>query len=173
MSTFDLTKEKRQELALFTLQLLEDHYSNVAAKRVAPVLDVAATREYVRQFELESGIDFDHALKALLEGLDTYQVHTPHPSYYGLYNPRTTFPSILADLITAVYNPSDGGVESLAICGGGGELPGESDCSTIWLRIAASRWNIYLGWGGSQFDCNSVRNPTCVSIGQGRRAWLC
>ena len=32
-------------------------------------------------------------------------VHTPHPKYFGLFNPRSNYAGIIADLITATYNP--------------------------------------------------------------------
>ena len=45
------------------------------------------------------------ALQHVLDGLTRYAVHTPHPMYYGLFNPRPSFASVLADTITAVFNP--------------------------------------------------------------------
>ena len=32
-------------------------------------------------------------------------VHMIHPGYFGLFNPSVTFPAILADQITAHFNP--------------------------------------------------------------------
>jgi len=40
-----------------------------------------------------------------VEFLEQGMVHTQHPRYFGLFNPSPTFPSILADTITAALNP--------------------------------------------------------------------
>ena len=37
--------------------------------------------------------------------MEEYSVHTPHPKYFGLFNPRSNFAGVIADLITASYNP--------------------------------------------------------------------
>ena len=50
-------------------------------------------------------MDGQQALQAVVKGMTDHTVHTPHPMYYGLYNPRANFAGILADLITAVMNP--------------------------------------------------------------------
>jgi glutamate/tyrosine decarboxylase-like PLP-dependent enzyme len=34
-----------------------------------------------------------------------YQVHTPHPKYFGLFNPAPTTMSIAADMMVATFNP--------------------------------------------------------------------
>lgn len=41
----------------------------------------------------------------MLEGLTQFQVHTPHPRYFGLYNPRPNYMGIMADTLTAAFNP--------------------------------------------------------------------
>ena len=45
------------------------------------------------------------AIELITKGLEKYSVHTPHPKYFGLFNPRSNFAGILADIITASYNP--------------------------------------------------------------------
>lgn len=47
----------------------------------------------------------EEAVDHVIESLEQFAVQTPHPSYYGLYNPRANFASILGDLIAATYNP--------------------------------------------------------------------
>jgi aromatic-L-amino-acid/L-tryptophan decarboxylase len=105
MQSFDLTPSERQELYKFTLELLEGYYSDTKPNRVSPRLDSSKIVEEVRKIDFSEPLTPKNAIKHLLEGMKSYSVHTPHPKYFGLYNPRANFPSILGDLITAVFNP--------------------------------------------------------------------
>ncbi len=46
----------------------------------------------------ELGADIERMLR-------TWQVHVTHPRYFGLFNPSVTLPSVIADLLVAMYNP--------------------------------------------------------------------
>ncbi|MFL6209694.1 MAG: pyridoxal phosphate-dependent decarboxylase family protein [Pyrinomonadaceae bacterium] len=56
-------------------------------------------------------LDFARAMPAqeavafVVECLKEYQVHTPHPRYYGLFNPAPTTMGIAADALVAAFNP--------------------------------------------------------------------
>lgn len=101
---FDLSREERQRLMRRTLKLLEDYYQNTRERRVAPYLDIS---EIQQQAQADFGFNrtSEEAVDHVIAGLEQFTVHTPHPGYYGLYNPRANFASILGDLITATYNP--------------------------------------------------------------------
>ncbi len=88
-----------------TLEMLLHYYENTQNHRVTPVLDKAAIRDLVRAFDFEQKLDPEHSINYIINGLTDFSVHTPHPTYFGLFNPRSQFPSIVADLITAVFNP--------------------------------------------------------------------
>lgn len=105
MKNFDLTTDDRQELWKAVLEYLEAYYTDTSSRRVAPFLDQEAVRRFVRQPNFESGLPQHEALQHVIAGMETYAVHTPHPAYYGLFNPRANFAGILGDLITATYNP--------------------------------------------------------------------
>jgi len=47
----------------------------------------------------------NEAIEDVLNGPTKYAVHTPHPGYFGMFNPRPNFPSIIADVISANFNP--------------------------------------------------------------------
>lgn len=101
---FDLNPDERKRILEHTLQSLEDYYQNTRNRRVSPKLDKQAIERFT-QVSFDSTPSPEAAVNHVIEGLENYAVHTPHPSYYGLYNPRTTFASILGDLIAATYNP--------------------------------------------------------------------
>ncbi len=88
-----------------TLERLLHYYKNTQQHRVTPVLDKAAIRETVRVFYFEQKLDPEYSIDYIINGLRYFSVHTPHPKYFGLFNLRSQFPSIVADLITAVFNP--------------------------------------------------------------------
>jgi glutamate/tyrosine decarboxylase-like PLP-dependent enzyme len=105
MEEFDFSEHQREELWNFTIGLLEEYYRRTKSLDVAPELDIQAIQSRVAAFDFEKGLDGKQAVAHVISGLKDYHVHTPHPAYYGLFNPRASFPGILADLITAVINP--------------------------------------------------------------------
>lgn len=104
LAMFDLSPEERRRVMLHTLKSLEDYYQNTRERRVSPPLNI-------QQIQQQAQVDFgkhrseEEAVNHVIESLEKFAVQTPHPSYYGLYNPRATFASILGDLIAATYNP--------------------------------------------------------------------
>lgn len=101
---FDFSQEQRQHIWEYLTQKLETHYANPERLAVSPKLDPAAIKEYVMA-PPQQPMAPEKALEHVLQGLDQFLVHTTHPKYYGLFNPRTALPGILADAITATYNP--------------------------------------------------------------------
>ena len=105
MTNFDLTREQRADLFDILLPELENYYGNTAELRVSPPLDIEEIRHFVRKADFNRPCDVKEAVRIVTGALRKYIVHTPHPRYYGLFNPRPNFPSVIADLITATFNP--------------------------------------------------------------------
>lgn len=105
MHPFDHTPDQRRQLLLDTLQQLESFYAATAAERVTPILEPEEVRRQVRSIDFSEPAAAGEAIGRVIRGLRTYAVHTPHPKYFGLFNPRPVFAGIVADLITAVFNP--------------------------------------------------------------------
>ena len=70
-----------------------------------PTINVEEIRDFVEKQDLMSGGNFEKSMDHVTGGLEKYSVHPSHPKYFGLFNPRSNFAGILADLITAYYNP--------------------------------------------------------------------
>ena len=102
---FDLTPDRRQQLLDRLLPRLEAFYARTRDLRVSPELEPEKLRALVADFDFGVPLEAGEALDTVVDNLLKYQVHVPHPMYYGLYNPRPNFPSILADLIAAYFNP--------------------------------------------------------------------
>ena len=102
---FDLTSIQREAILDYTINRIEKFYNNTRTFRSTPFLDIEKIRGYINQNELEEGGNYEDAIDSILEGLEKYSVHTSNPKYFGLFNPRSNFAGIVADLITASYNP--------------------------------------------------------------------
>ena len=72
---------------------------------VDPRPDPDALRARLKQFDFREPLDLLDASGSVIDLLQHGIVHLMHPAYFGLYNPSVTFPSILADQITAHFNP--------------------------------------------------------------------
>lgn len=103
-ANFDLFKEGRLEAWKFLTNELETYYDQTASLPVSPKLDQGEITNYVYR-SFEDALEFKDAIKHVVDGLKQFTVHTPHPDYFGLFNPRANFAGIMADTITATFNP--------------------------------------------------------------------
>ncbi len=105
MTNFNLSKKERQNLINLIAKRLENYYSDSNTFRVSPELKKDEIISLARQFDFSEKIPLEKGINILLDGLEKFTVHTAHPMYYGLFNPRVNFASVLADWMTAVLNP--------------------------------------------------------------------
>jgi aromatic-L-amino-acid/L-tryptophan decarboxylase len=105
MTNFDLLPSERKELWNYIIPVLEKYYSNTSDLKVTPSLKFEEIKSYAGKHSFDESLQIEQAVDHVISGLKNYAVHTPHPMYYGLYNPRTNFPSIVSDLINATFNP--------------------------------------------------------------------
>ncbi len=105
MVDFNLTKKERNELYELVINRLENYYDKTRDYAVAPSLDVTEIRELIANYGFKKDTSPSHTLHYVIDALEKYMIHTSHPRYLGLFNPRVNFAGILADLITAVFNP--------------------------------------------------------------------
>lgn len=100
-----LDEDTRRELWRGVFEAVESYLEEIPDRRVAPELDPARLRDLLEP------LDFDHALEPLeavelaVDGLWRHQTHTPHPCYFGLFNPAATTMGIAADALVAAFNP--------------------------------------------------------------------
>lgn len=102
---FDLDTQQRGKILNFVTERIEQYYINTKSLRTTPSLDIKKIRAYIANADFELTGNYENAIDHVMNGLEKYIVHTPHPKYFGLYNPRANFAGILGDLITATYNP--------------------------------------------------------------------
>jgi glutamate/tyrosine decarboxylase-like PLP-dependent enzyme len=97
--------ETRRVLWNRMVEAIEKYLTGIGDARVAPALDTSAIREALAPFDFEHPVEPVEALDFAVAGLWRWQVHTPHPRYFGLFNPATTPMSIAADALVATFNP--------------------------------------------------------------------
>lgn len=102
---FDFDIKQRKEILETVFKKLERFYSSTKDFKTSPNLNIKEIRESILTNELTNGINPNKAIEHVTKGLETFSVHTPHPKYFGLFNPRSNYAGIIADLITATYNP--------------------------------------------------------------------
>jgi glutamate/tyrosine decarboxylase-like PLP-dependent enzyme len=86
-------------------EVVEGHVEGVRSLPVAPRLDPALLRAQLEAVTFDAPMDAVAALDLAVEGLRRHQVHTPHPRYYGLFNPAPATMGIVADALVAAFNP--------------------------------------------------------------------
>jgi len=100
-----LEETVRQSLYERLIAVLEEHVRDVARLPVASRLEPEAIRESLARFDFERPVAPEAAFEFVVNGLRRHQVHTPHPAYYGLFNPAPTTMGIVADALVAGFNP--------------------------------------------------------------------
>lgn len=100
-----LAEGQRRELWERLIASIEKYAKDIGRSRVTPELDLDAMRGLLEPFDFEQPKDPLAALDFVVDVLWRYQVHTPHPRYYGLFNPAPTTMSIAADTLVAAFNP--------------------------------------------------------------------
>jgi glutamate/tyrosine decarboxylase-like PLP-dependent enzyme len=87
---------------------VEKYFEDVASLPVAPQIDAAALRAMVARFDFELPADPAATLEFAIDGLTNYQTQTPHPRYFGLFNPASTTMGVVADTLAAAFNTQAG-----------------------------------------------------------------
>jgi glutamate/tyrosine decarboxylase-like PLP-dependent enzyme len=100
-----LPPEARLELWQRLGEAVEGYARGVAAARVTPVVSAEELRALLAGWDFSAPVAWGEALEFAVQGLSRYQVHTPHPRYYGLFNPAPTTMGIAADALVAAFNP--------------------------------------------------------------------
>lgn len=80
--------------------------SRIAAGPIVPNVNADEIRNYLgSRYDFKSSIPLNEVAADVEHMLQRWQVQVTHPRYFGLFNPSVTTPSIVADALTATYNP--------------------------------------------------------------------
>ena len=100
-----LAPADRERLWTRLIERVERYAAQVDTLPVSPELDPAQIRADLARFDFMQSIDGVAAVDYAADALTKWQVHTPHPSYFGLFNPAPTTMGIAADTLVAAFNP--------------------------------------------------------------------
>ena len=100
-----LPPEERQELWRRLIEAIETYVRDVGDAPVASPTNAAELRELLAGWDFSAPVAAGEALDFAVANLWRHQVHTPHPRYYGLFNPAPTTLGIAADALVAAFNP--------------------------------------------------------------------
>jgi glutamate/tyrosine decarboxylase-like PLP-dependent enzyme len=87
------------------IERMERYATCVDKYPVSPELDPGKIRADLARFDFSQPVSPNDALDYAADALTKWQVHTPHPKYYGLFNPAPTTMGIAADALVAAFNP--------------------------------------------------------------------
>ena len=100
-----LEPDGRNALWKRLIEIIEEYVCQIDSWRVTAELDPEKIRETLAPLDFQKGWDPLGALDFIAENMWRYQTHTPHPRYYGLFNPAPTTMGIAADALVAAFNP--------------------------------------------------------------------
>lgn len=100
-----LSKAQRDEIFAEVMAALETISSTTEQR---PVFNVDVQSEAVsvlRDVTFKLATKPSTVMQFVLDGMQTFQLNTAHPSYFGVFNPRASTMGIVAELIVAALNP--------------------------------------------------------------------
>src|SRR4051812_7211690 len=84
---------------------IEQYITSVESRRVTPELDPQSIRDVLDAVDFNEPWAPVDAIHFAADALSRFQTHTPHPRYFGLFNPAPTTMGIAADALVAAFNP--------------------------------------------------------------------
>ena len=100
-----LPPEERQELWSRLVAAVETYLRDVDKAPVAAETSAGELRHLLAGWDFSEPVAAVKALDFAVDSLWRYQVHTPHPRYFGLFNPAPATMGIAADALVAAFNP--------------------------------------------------------------------
>ena len=92
---------ERRRLDAAVSQRLEASLAQAAAGPVVPEFDARKFRRELAEIDFADRKEIDGVIAWVLESLRAGMTHTTHARYFGLFNPRPSTASELADRIVA------------------------------------------------------------------------
>jgi glutamate/tyrosine decarboxylase-like PLP-dependent enzyme len=100
-----LNEAERNNLWQALAHTIEEYISGIRKLPVSTDPSPDSVRSLLAGMDFSQPMAPEEALRFAAESLARTQVHTPHPRYYGLFNPTPTTMGIAADALVAAFNP--------------------------------------------------------------------
>ena len=72
---------------------------------VTPSVSPGEIREHLSRYDFAEPIPLDQLIGDVAQLLRRWSLHVSHPRYFGLFNPTVRRAGVMADALTALYNP--------------------------------------------------------------------
>lgn len=103
---YNFLPSERDKLTQSITSRLEMMYSDPRKElTVSRAFDREEVKSDVDRYSFEQANDAEKVMLHVIDGIRKHSVHVTHPSYLGLFNPRPSFPSVMADVINSYLNP--------------------------------------------------------------------
>jgi len=103
---FNYSKSERNSIFKSITSQLETIYNDPRSELVVSRhFTEEEVKTDVNTFSFEQANDAERVMHHVIDGIKKHGVQVTHPSYLGLFNPRPSFPSIMADVINSYLNP--------------------------------------------------------------------
>ncbi len=100
-----LDPEQRRKLWGVLTEAIEKYIAGIRDLPASADPAPEAVRSLLARFDFARPVPADEAVLLVADALSQTQVHTPHPRYFGLFNPTPTTAGIAADALVAAFNP--------------------------------------------------------------------
>ncbi len=108
MATFEslfLNAEERSAVWRKTGEAIDAYIEGVRDLQVSTPVEVERIKALLAAFDFDEPMQPARALDLAVSGLTRFQIHAPHPGYFGLFVPAPATMSIAADALAAAFNP--------------------------------------------------------------------
>ncbi len=100
-----LDRGEREPMWRQVADIVESYIADVPGLPVTPELAPEKIRALLTECDFERPMTAEDAVAFAADALRRYQTHTPHPRYFGLFNPAPAAASVAADTLVAAFNP--------------------------------------------------------------------
>lgn len=100
-----LDESQREKLWKELAQAIEEYISGIRELPVSADPSPDSVRSLLVGMDFSQPMAPEEAVRFAAKSLARTQVHTPHPRYYGLFNPTPATMGIAADALVAAFNP--------------------------------------------------------------------
>lgn len=104
-ANFLLHESQREKLWQTLAETVEQYISGIRELPVSADPSPGLVRSLLAGVDFSRPMPPDQAVRFAAQSLARTQVHTPHPRYYGLFNPTPATMGIAADALVAAFNP--------------------------------------------------------------------
>jgi aromatic-L-amino-acid decarboxylase len=111
-----LGREERHRAFSDVMQALETFLETGFKGPVINTETQSQIARLVQQLNFDEGKDTSSVIRFVTKSLQTFQLNTAHPCYFGVFNPQSSTMGIVAETIAAAFNPQLASSASSKFC---------------------------------------------------------